>query len=309
MSHPLGPDGSVELAVLERSGMAESRHLGAAVLVDADGRTVTALGDVGALVYPRSALKLLQATAVLATGVELDDEQLVLAAASHAGTARHVEVVERTLAGAGLGETALHCPFDWPMDADARRAATAPRRITMNCSGKHAAFLAASLHADWGTDGYLDPGHPLQRSIAATVEEHAGEHIAHRGVDGCGAPIAALSLAGLARATSRAVGNDGRLANAIRANAWALDGAGRANTVTIEQTGLVAKLGAEGVLVLATASGVAVAVKVLDGSARATTRVAFELLVREGLLAREVAESVLAATSEPLYGGELRVAF
>lgn len=309
MSHPLGPDGAVELARLERSGLVESRHLGAAVVVDADGRTVTALGDVDALVYPRSALKLLQATATLGTGVALDDEQLVLAAASHAGTAAHVAVVERILAGAGLGETALHCPFDWPTDAESRRAASAPRRITMNCSGKHAAFLAASLHTGWGTDGYLDPAHPMQQAVVATVEEFAGERVVHIGVDGCGAPIPALSLAGLARATGRAAGGGTRLAGAIRSHPWALDGPGRVNTVTIEQTGLVAKLGAEGVLVLATASGEAVALKMLDGSARASTLVGLELLVREGLLPRETADGVLETTLENFYGGVMTVAF
>ena len=233
----------------------------------------------------------------------------MLAAASHAGTPAHVAVVERTLVGAGLGETALHCPFDWPLDAESRRAATAPRRITMNCSGKHAAFLAASLHTGWGTDNYLDPAHPMQRAIASTVEELAGERIVHTGVDGCGAPISALSLAGLARATGRAAGGDTRLASAIRRHPWALDGPGRVNTVTIEQTGLVAKLGAEGVVVLATASGEAVAVKVLDGSSRATTLIGLELLVREGLLARDLAEGVLDATRDNFYGGALRPAF
>ena len=306
--------GSVELAVLERSGMVESRHLGAAVLVDPDGAVLDSLGDADALVYPRSALKLLQATTVLATGVELDDEELVLAAASHAGTERHVAVVERMLAEAGLAETALHCPFDWPLDAEARRAVLAPRRITMNCSGKHAGFLAACRHVGWATDGYLDPDHPLQRAIVLTVEEFTGERVTHIGVDGCGAPVHALTLAGLARGVGRVASAGGRLPSVIRANPWALDGVGRVNTVTIEQTGLIAKLGAEGVLVLSAADGTTAAVKILDGSSRATTLVGLELFVRAGLLEREAADRVLEATLETVFGGgqpvgAIRVAF
>ena len=294
--------------------MVESRHLGAAVLVNPDGSVQTALGDAGALIYPRSALKLLQATTVLATGVELDDEELVLASASHAGTERHVAVVERMLAGVGLAETALHCPFDWPLDAEARREASAPRRITMNCSGKHAGFLAACRHVGWATDGYLDPSHPLQRAIVSTVEELTGEPVEHSGVDGCGAPVHALTLAGLARGAGRVAAGDGRLPSAIRANAWALDGPGRVNTVTVEQTGLIAKLGAEGVLVLASADGTAAAVKVLDGSSRATTLVGLELFVRAGLLERGAADRVLEATLETVFGGgqpvgAIRIAF
>jgi L-asparaginase II len=314
MTDALTVSGSVELAVLERSGMVESRHLGAAVLVGPGGEVITALGDPDALVYPRSTLKLLQATTVLATGVELDDEELVLVAASHAGTERHVAVVERLLADAGLGETALHCPFDWPSDEKARRAASAPRRITMTCSGKHAGFLAACRHVGWATDGYLDPEHPLQHAILSTVEEFTGETVEQTGVDGCGAPVHAVTLAGLARGTGRVVAGDGRLASAIRANAWALDGEGRVDTVTVEQTGLIAKLGAEGVLVLAAADGTTAAVKVLDGSARATSLIGLELFVRAGLIEREAADRVLDATLETVFGGgqpagAIRVAF
>jgi L-asparaginase II len=303
MADVLDASGSVELAVLERSGMVESRHLGAAVLVDAEGNERASLGDPSRLIYPRSALKLLQATTVLATGVELDDEQLVLAAASHSGTDRHIAVVERMLADAGLAETALHCPYDWPLDSESRRAAGAPRRITMNCSGKHAGFLAACRHVGWATDGYLDPAHPLQRAIVSTVEELSGESVDQVGVDGCGAPVPALTLAGLARAVGRVVAVGGRLPEAIRRNPWALDGPGRVNTVTIEQTGLIAKHGAEGVLVLITPRGEAVAVKVLDGSSRATTLIGLELLVREGLLERTLADRVLGATLETVFGG------
>jgi L-asparaginase II len=299
MTGPLDAAGSVELAVAWRSGWPESRHLGAAVLVDADGAIVRALGDPDALVYPRSALKLVQATAVELLGVVFDDQQTVLSAASHAGTPAHVSVVERMLADAGLDEGALRCPADWPGDPAARRAASEPRRITMNCSGKHAGFLAACVAHGWDTESYLDPAHPLQRHVVETVERTAGESIAHLGVDGCGAPVPVLSLAGLARSASHTARAGTTLGDAILREPWAIDGPGRSNTVTIERSGLVAKLGAEGVLVLVTPGGEAVAVKSLDGAHRATTLVGLELLVREGLLAREVADDTLAAIADP----------
>ncbi len=307
MTGPLDAASSVELALVERSGVPESRHLGAAVLVDAEGSVVRALGDPSALVYPRSTLKLGQATAVELLGVTFDEEQTVLSAASHAGTPAHVAVVERMLAGARLDEAALGCPPDWPGDSAARRAATEPRRITMNCSGKHASFLAACVARGWDLGGYLDPRHPLQQQVLTTVEGLAAETIHHVGVDGCGAPVPTLSLTGLARLASRAARAGTRLGDSIRRHPWAIDGPGRSNTVTIERTGLVAKLGAEGVLVLVTPAGEAVAVKALDGAHRPTTPVGLELLVREGLLAREVADETLAALADPYT--TLRVAF
>ena len=306
----IGPADSVELAVLERSGEIESRHLGAAVLLDADGSILDSLGDPAALIYPRSAVKPLQATAVLGTGLALEGEELVLAAASHAGTPAHVAVVERMLASAGLDENALQCPLDWPLDGAARSVAGAPggpgrRRITMNCSGKHAAFLAASVNAGWTTADYLDPSHPMQRAVAATIGEFAGETVSHWGIDGCYAPTPVISLAGLARSFGRVVSSGSPLPAAILAHPWAIDGPGRENAVTIAETGLIAKLGAEGVLVLATTAGQAVAVKTLDGADRARTLIGLEVLVRAGLVPRERADAVIAAVVEP----GLRVAF
>jgi L-asparaginase II len=304
---PLDAASAVELAVVERSGWIESRHLGAAVLVDADGRVVRALGDPAALVYPRSTLKLVQAAAVELLGVVFDAQQTALSAASHAGTPAHVAVVLRMLADAGLDASALRCPADWPADAAARAAASEPLPITMNCSGKHAGFLAAAAAHGWPLESYLEQDHPVQRQVRELTAELSGEQPAHWGVDGCGAPVPVMSLVGLARAVSHTARAGTVLGDAIRAEPWAIDGRGRANTVTIERTGLVAKLGAEGVLVLVTPAGESVAVKVLDGSSRATTLVGLELLAREGLLARDVADDTIAATAPPW--ATLRAAF
>ena len=306
----LSASGSVELAVLERNGLIESRHLGAAVVLGADGSALRSLGDSSALIYPRSSLKLLQAIAVLRSGLDLDGEQLVLAAASHGGTPDHVRVVAQILADAGLDESALQCPADWPLDRPARHSVVAAgggtSRIMMNCSGKHASFLAASARRGWPTDNYLDPTHPLQRVILETVQGLTGEPVEHSGVDGCGAPLHAVTLTGLARSVAHiarpADDHTSRLSRAILAHPWALDGHGRANTVAVQELGVIAKGGAEGVMVMGTADGVAVAVKILDGSMRATTLVAVELLASVGAVDRNAASTVVELTTERVLG-------
>ena len=329
--HPLSVDGVVELAQVERNGLIESRHLGAAVVVrgagDAPGvETVRALGDIDALVYPRSSLKPFQAITVLRSGVSLEGAQLVLASASHSGTPAHVEVVAALLERAGLTEDNLQCPLDWPGDPDAEavaRTSGQKRRITMNCSGKHASFLLACVHNGWPTSNYLDPEHPLQRAVRATIEEFLGEPVGHVGVDGCGAPLFAVSLRGLATSFSRlarglnAAGPDedaAKISAAIRANAWAIDGPGRENTTVIEELGLVCKGGAEGVIAMGAADGTAVALKSLDGSHRITSLVALTLLAEAGAITQAEAERVSALVTDKVLGGgkpvgEIRTAF
>ncbi|MCU1406979.1 MAG: asparaginase [Glaciihabitans sp.] len=321
-AQPLALEDCIELAVLKRSGMVESRHLGVAVLVDASGEVIRNLGNPAALIYPRSTMKPLQAIAVLRSGVELEGERLALASASHSGTPEHIRVVREILTSGSIAEDALGCPADWLGDSASRTAlavaggSAAP--IYMNCSGKHAAFLLACVTNGWPLESYLDPGHPLQLLIREVVEEFTGEPVSHSGVDGCGAPVHAVSLTGLARAIGRiASGRDNdtaALSSAFLGHPWAIDGPGRANTITISTLGIVAKLGAEGVMVMAAGNGTAVAVKVLDGSLRAATLVALELLVANGTVQRSGADAVLAATLEKVLGagvpvGGIRIAF
>lgn len=315
--HPLGESESpvAELATVERSGFVESRHFGAAVVVDASGTVIREIGDSSADVFGRSTLKLLQAIAVLRSGVDLADERLVLASASHAGTPRHVRVVHDMLDSAGLDEAALGCPPAWPTDADAafdaRAAGAGPTPITMNCSGKHAAFLLGCARNGWSLDGYLDREHPLQRLVRSTIEDFTGDAVAGVGVDGCGAPVFATTLAALATGIARVSGgtdaHSAALTAAILAHPWAIDGPGRANTVVAERLGIVAKGGAEGVMVMGTTDGTAVAVKVIDGSPRATTLVALELLVSVGAIGRADADSAIDATTNPVLGGSVVV--
>jgi L-asparaginase II len=268
----------------------------------------------------------MQAIAVMRSGVQLEGAQLVLASASHAGTPAHVEVVSQLLARAGLTEDALQCPLDWPGDPESAavaRTSGTKRRVMMNCSGKHAAFLLACVVNGWSIENYLDPAHPLQVRVRETIEEFTGEPVGHVGVDGCGAPLFAVSLRALATVFSLVArgrnpgGEDAdvqKLAAAIQANAWALDGPGRANTVVIDELGLLCKGGAEGVIAMGAADGTAVAMKSLDGSHRITSLVALELLARVGTVAREDADRVSALVTERVLGGgvpvgHIRVAF
>ena len=176
-----------------------------------------------------------------------------------------------------------------------------------------AAFLFACVVNGWDVDSYLDPEHPLQRVMRDTIEEFTGESIAHTGVDGCGTPVFAVTLRGLARAVGRVgrgVDSDAaRLSEAIRRNGWALDNA-TVRTV-IEETGLVAKSGAEGVFVASDEDGTALAIRVLDGSQRALAPVALSLLEQHGSLDPRTAERVRVAVTERVLGagvpvGELR---
>jgi len=300
-TNPLTADGSVELATATvlRSGIPESRHLGVAVLVAADGAVLESHGETGAIVFPRSALKPLQALAMLEAGAPLEGDALGLATASHDGTAAHVAVVEGMLAAAGLTEHDLGCPRAWPADPTARAAAEGPRRITMVCSGKHAGFLTASVSSGATTADYLEAGHPVQRRVAAVVEDHAHERVAHWGVDGCLAPTPALSLRGFARAFGSATGSASPVRQAVVAAPWTIEGPGAIDTTIIERTGFFVKTGAEGVIAVSVPDVATVAVKVLDGSRRPAASVALTLLSRAGLLDESLRAEVEALVGSP----------
>lgn len=305
MARPLDVSTSVELAVVERDGIPESRHLGAAVLVDADGRVAEALGDPGALIYPRSAVKPLQATAMLRLGAPLTGAQLAIAQASHFGTPAHVEVVDGILSEAGLGRADLGCPESWPRRLSAIRGMEHRERVTMTCSGKHAGFLSAAVRSGSDPAGYLDRQHPVQQEVGRVIEEFAGESVAHWGVDGCLAPTPVLSIAGFARAIGAVLRAHPELLAAARTAPWAIDDEGGENAVVIAELGAFAKTGAEGVMVIALETGETVVVKALDGSERVGTAVGLEILARAGLVSRDSVDRVIAQAGHP----GVRVAF
>ncbi|NVM93572.1 asparaginase [Arthrobacter wenxiniae] len=307
---------AVELAVLERSGFVESRHVGSAVVVAADGSVVTSLGAIDSPIFPRSAVKPFQALAAMQSGVPLRGPQVAIAAGSHAGSLEHMDVVDGMLKAAGLSENHLRCPAAWPADPEARawrvRTDRGKSRIAMNCSGKHAAFLWACTENGWDTAGYLEPNHPMQRAVRRVLEEYTGQPVRHTGIDGCGAPVMSVTLKGLARAFSTlAKAPSDTSANARAATVatsmldypWAVEGHGRPNTVVMEELGVLAKLGAEGVLAMAAPSGASVAVKMLDGNGRAATLVALTLLAACGALDVPAVAAVLAKVVPPIMGG------
>lgn len=290
-------DEAVELVHVVRNGFIESRTIGSAVVTAPDGSVLASLGRPGAPVYPRSTLKPLQAIASLRHGARLVDEQIALACGSHRGTARHRQTAATVLSYAGMDETFLQCPPAWPADPagliemalDAGPGGPSQTPLAYNCSGKHAGFLSAAKHGGHDVRTYLDPEHPVQREVAAVLEEYCGEPVAHWGVDGCGAPAPVMSLTGLARGIGRVAAAPHRrdaevhaasVATAILEYPWAVHGETNTNTVVIRELGVIAKLGADGVMVMATADGTAVAVKALDGGTRAGNLVALVLLAQ-----------------------------
>ncbi|WP_150244514.1 asparaginase [Nocardiopsis quinghaiensis] len=280
----------VPLAEVVRSGMLESVHYGAVVGLSPDGRTAYARGPVHQPMFPRSSAKPFQALAMLRAGAPLEGSSLAVAAGSHSGEDLHVAEAERVLAAAGLTADDLRCPPDAPGGREAReefvRAGRGPERVLMNCSGKHAGMLSACVAQGWSTGDYLDPGHPFQVLVRETIEDLCEEPVAHTAVDGCGAPQLAVTLTGLARGlwrmrTAPGGSQERAVVDAMSSHPLYVAGTGRIDTdLMTRMPGLVAKGGADGVLLLGAATGETAAVKISDGDAeqRARTLVALDAL-------------------------------
>jgi L-asparaginase II len=305
-------DANPVLAEVVRSGFVESRHRGALAAVAADGTFAFTAGNANSPVLPRSANKPLQAAAMLRAGLPLDGELLALAAASHSGEDYHVAGVREILDIAGLTEADLQCPSSLPLDQATahrliRESDSPESRIRFNCSGKHAAMLATCIANEWPTETYRDPAHPLQVHIMRTIEELAREPVAAVGVDGCGAPVFALTLAGLARAFRALVrAADGtperKVADAMRKfPEWTSGTTRNERRLMVSIPGLLIKSGAEGVDAFALADGTAAALKIDDGNERARTPITTAILARLG--AQPPAELATA----PVLGGAAEV--
>lgn len=304
----------VVVAELVRSGFVEGHHYGSVVALAADGSVDWAIGAADQPILPRSCNKPLQALAMVRAGLDLPPELLALACASHSGEPFHIDGVRRILDSAGLPETSLQTPEDWPLDEVERdsvlRGGGQPSRILMNCSGKHAAMLATCVVNAWDTTTYLDPAHPLQMSIRQTFEELTGGPVAADAVDGCGAPLLSTSLVGLARAFRvLALAPDGaerRIADAIREHPAWVSGTRRDELALLTAIpGAIGKMGAEASHVVALADGRAFALKIDDGAARARPVVLAAALRRSGVDEEPGVDGVaLRRTGEaPLLGG------
>lgn len=313
---------AVELAVVERSGFIETRHAGSAVVLGPEGDRMLSLGDPDAAILPRSALKPFQAVASISAGARLDAEQTALATASHAGTAAHVAVVRGILSSVGLDDRALLCPPALPADRASRddviRSGASPAPVYMECSGKHAGMLAACVANGWSLSAYTDQRHPLQQHVKDVVERLTGEKVSHVAVDGCGAPVFAITLNGLARGVQRMATASEQspfalyrtaalVARSAKDNAWAISGAGRPDTVLIEDVGAYAKAGADGLMTMAMPDGTTAAVKVLDGSISAARVAAVGLLAQVGAIDRTAADDVLGRLGTTVLGGGIPV--
>lgn len=266
---------------LWRGPAVESRHRVAVAVAEIGGRVTARVGDAEVPVFPRSAIKPIQAVPLVETGAadafELGEAELALACASHSGEPMHTERVAAWLARIGLGEQDLECGAHAPVDREAarelRRRGGTPSAIHNNCSGKHTGMLATAVHRGEPTAGYLDPAHPVQRRVRAVFEELAGSPLPEPGVDGCGVPSWPLPLDRLAVAIANLCERPAaaRLFAAMRAHPELVAGTGRLDTALMRaRPDIVAKAGAEGVhTAVLPDRGLAVALKAEDGAARA----------------------------------------
>jgi L-asparaginase II len=295
--------GNPILVELTRGRRCESVHTGALVLARSNREVVGAIGNAEQPIFARSAIKPLQALALLETGAAdhygFGAREMAATCASHAGTPRHTATVRNILLRVGLNVSALACGAQEPLDANTSRAliraGQAATALHHNCSGKHAGMLATAVHKAEPIETYWMPDHPVQRRILHTLEEFTGRQLGSdvRGIDGCSVPNWAVPLADLASAFARFATGEGltplrwracrRLAEACWAEPGLMGGADRLDSLAMERLPgkVLLKAGAEGVYCGAfPAAGLGFAVKIDDGAKRAADLVAASLLRR-----------------------------
>lgn len=300
------------LVEMVRAGLVESVHRGHAVLLTANGDVEISLGEPSKPIFPRSAIKLAQATAMLQSGAKLEDEKLAISCASHSGEDLHRELVTKMLNDVGLGIDALQCPPDLPLDTatqiDYLSRGLKPERLTMNCSGKHAGMLTACVANNWPTNNYLSTEHPLQKLIFETIQDLSGEKIHLSTADGCGAPLHGISLNALAKIAQNAVLSEPNVAQrkvVDAARKFPIHNSGNKRDVaqfmqTVE--GFFNKEGAEGVHVGALSDGRAFAVKFEDGSMRPRATFVVSVLRYWGI-SEDILEKLSHLDKTPVLGG------
>jgi L-asparaginase II len=286
-----------------RGSIVESAHRGAVCVADAHGRIVWEVGDTQRPVFPRSAVKAIQALPVVESGAAdaygFGDRELALACASHSGEVAHAELARDMLARAGLDEGALECGTHWPMNRAAAdmllSAGSQPCALHNNCSGKHSGFLCTCVHAGMDYHGYVRADHPEQELVRAAMEAVTGApHTAeNRGIDGCSIPTYTVPLRNLAQGFARMVSGNGlepvrakaaeRLLRACMAEPFLVSGTGRADVALMEAAPgrIFVKTGAEGVYCAALPElGYGIALKCEDGTTRASEAMVAAVLAR-----------------------------
>jgi L-asparaginase II len=307
MEHPV-------LVDLWRGETVESFHRGSFAVVDADGAVVWHGGDIDRPVFPRSAIKGLQALPLVATAAAdrlgLTNAEIAMACASHGGEALHVQAAASMLAKAGGSADLLECGVHWPSHEPSMRALAsqhlAPRALHNNCSGKHAGFVCvACLMAGGDADvlpafvrGYVEPDHPVMREVVAAVSAATGVDLSTmpRATDGCSIPTYGIPLRAMALAFARFgtgvglspahAGAAARLRAAVAAEPFFVAGSGRLDTTLMQHFGarVFCKVGAEGVYGAALPElGLGIALKMDDGNTARACEVAIVQLI-EALL-------------------------
>jgi L-asparaginase II len=290
------------LVEVTRGQLVESCHRGAVAVADTDGTLLLAIGDVAKPVFPRSAIKALQALLLVEAGAadryRFRDEELALACASHSGELAHVAGVERMLASAGLDSSALRCGAHWPISQPAAFALARtgePSALHNNCSGKHAGFLCLACSMGIDPTDYWRAEHPVQREVRAVLEDITGAVLAQDrcAIDGCSVPTWAVPLESLARGFAKfgtgqglspaRAGAAARLRQACARQPWHVAGTGRFCTEIMQLYGarVFVKTGAEGVYCGALPQqGLGIAIKCDDGAGRAAQAIMAAMMAR-----------------------------
>ena len=277
-------------------------HLGHLVALNADGSVFISAGSPELPIFPRSAIKAIQAAAMLRAGLKVDDQKLALICASHSGAQMHIDLTKKILADAGIAESAMRNALDKPLGEKEKFAwgDKAGTQFTQNCSGKHAGMLVTCQLNGWDMPSYLDKNHPLQLAIKAELEEMAEEKVSTISVDGCGAPFFAISTMGLAKAIRKVVISKDpvyqQIVKAATSHPELIAGEGRLTTRMMKSVpGLFMKEGAEGVEVCALADGRTIVMKIIDGSWRPVATIIQSIFDKWGV--------VMPDESVKIYGG------
>jgi len=272
------------LAKVTRGDLVESLHLGHLIVLNADGSTHLSKGSPELPIYPRSAVKSLQAAAMLKAGLKVNADELAIICASHSGSQKHIDLVTKMLTARDISISQLKNAVDKPLGEREKISwgGKAPNQLAQNCSGKHAGMLITCQQNSWDMKSYLDPNHPLQVVIKNEIEELSGEKVSVVSVDGCGAPLFSISLIGLARAVSNLVKSKDdiyqQIVSACTKYPEVVAGDGRLTTRMMRAVpGLFMKEGAEGVQVCALSDGRVIAIKIIDGSWRPVAPIIMEI--------------------------------
>ncbi|KIC10406.1 L-asparaginase [Leisingera sp. ANG-M1] len=294
----------VPMAEVWRGPILESLHLGHAVICDGSGQVVRSWGDPDAVIYPRSSAKMIQALPLITSGAAarygLTSEQLALACASHNGAHIHTDRVNSWLGQLGLSDDDFRCGPQLPDDIPARteliKTDNSPCQVHNNCSGKHAGFLTLNQYLG-GNAEYIDVSHPVQQACLAAFEETTGQDSPGYGIDGCSAPNFATTVTGLARSMAWFASASDRsdrpseaaqqLVAAMTAHPELVAGETRCCTNLMRAMGgkVAIKTGAEAVFIaILPEQKLGVALKITDGTTRASECAIATLLVSLGVL-------------------------